>query len=188
MKRLASHLVYATLIVGLPLAAAETTVDLDPIHTSVSFTVADPLHTVHGNFRLKHGLLKLDPVTGKASGIIAVDVTSGDSGSQSRDKRMHRDILESAHFPEAVFTPDRYTGDLLATGESHLDIHGVFQIHGASHEVTFHFHVVAHDGSLVASTNFQVPYVQWGMKSPSNFLLKVSDKVEMTVQATGHMH
>jgi hypothetical protein len=29
--------------------------------------------------------------------------------------------------------------------------------------------------------------VQWGMKNPSNFLLKVSDKVEMSIQAAGRL-
>jgi len=38
-----------------------------------------------------------------------------------------------------------------------------------------------------ASTGFVIPYVQWGMKNPSNFLLNVSERVELTVQATGRV-
>jgi phage host-nuclease inhibitor protein Gam len=35
----------------------------------------------------------------------------------------------------------------------------------------------------IATTHFTTPYVQWGMKNPSNFLLKVEDKVEIDVRA-----
>jgi polyisoprenoid-binding protein YceI len=116
-----------------------------------------------------------------------VDVASGDSGSGARDKRMHKEILESSRYPEAVFTPDHVSGELALSGESQVDFHGMFQIHGASHEMTFHFRAEIKAGDVVTSTSFTIPYVQWGMKNPSNFLLKVSDKVEMNVQTTGRM-
>ncbi len=175
------------LICGLPLAAAENTIELDPARSSIGFTLSDVLHTVHGSFKLKRGSLKFDSSTGAASGEIVVDVASGDSGNGSRDKRMHKDILESTRYPEAVFTPDRVSGDLAPSGESQLDVHGSFQIHGASHEMTFHFRAEVNGGEVVTSTSFTIPYVQWGMKNPSNFLLKVNDKVEMNVQATGRV-
>ncbi len=177
----------ALLVCSLPLAAAETVVELDPARTIVSFTLADVLHTVHGSFTLKRGSLRLDPAAGKASGEIVVDVASGDSGSGARDRRMHKEILESARYPEAVFTPDRVTGMLAAQGESQLDVHGMFQIHGAGHEMTLHFRAQAKDNEISASTGFVIPYVQWGMKNPSNFLLRVSDKVEVSVQAVGRV-
>jgi len=175
------------LICGLPVAAAENTVELDPARTTVGFTLADVLHTVHGTFKLKRGALKFDSVTGQATGEIVVDVASGNTGNGGRDKRMHREILESARYPEAVFTADRVSGELAPRGESQLDVHGRFQIHGASHEVTFHFRAEVKNGEVAASTGFVIPYVQWGMKNPSNFLLRVSDKVELNVQAIGRV-
>lgn len=175
------------LICSVPVAAAESTIDLDPARTSVAFTLGDVLHTVHGTFKLKRGSLKFDSATGVASGEIVVDVASGDSGNGSRDKRMHKEILESARYPDAVFTPDHVSGELAPQGESELDVHGSFEIHGANHEMTFHFHTEAKVGELVAVTNFVIPYVQWGMKNPSNFLLKVNDKVEIKVQAVGRI-
>ena len=116
-----------------------------------------------------------------------MDVTSGDSGGGARDKRMHKEILESARYPEAVFTADCVSGELAPRGESQIDVHGAFQIQGASHEMTFHFRAEVNGGEVVSSTGFVVPYVQWGMKSPSTFLLRVSDKVEMNIKAVGRV-
>ncbi len=176
------------LLCTLPLAAAENTVELDPSRTTISFTLADVLHTVHGTFKLKRGSITFDSSNGKASGEIVVDVASGNSGGETRDKRMHKEILESARYPEAVFTADRVSGDLAPHGASELDVHGAFQIHGASHEMTLHFRADVKGGEVASSTGFTIPYVQWGMKNPSNFLLRVSDKVEMNIQAVGRMH
>jgi polyisoprenoid-binding protein YceI len=175
------------LLCTFPLAAAESTVELDPTRTVITFTLGDVLHTVHGTFKLKRGSITFDSATGKASGEIVVDVTSGDSGGGTRDKRMHKEILESARYPEAVFTADRVSGELAPHGTSELDVHGAFQIHGASHEMTFHFRADVKGSEVASTTGFTIPYVQWGMKNPSNFLLRVSDKVEMNIQAVGRL-
>jgi polyisoprenoid-binding protein YceI len=164
-------------------AAGATRFDLDPSKTEVKFTLHDPLHTVHGTFKLKRGSLELDPDTGKASGAMIIDLASGASGNGSRDKRMHKEILESQKYPEAVFTPDRVQGQVAPAGASEIDVHGIFRIHGEDHELSLHFRVQAEGGQYITNTRFTIPYVQWGMKNPSNFLLKVDDKVEMEVRA-----
>lgn len=164
--------------------AAPRSVQLTADNTRVEWTLTDPLHTVHGTFRLKRGNISFDTETGKASGEVIVDVKSGESGSGARDSRMHAHVLESARYPEAVFTPDRVEGNLAAQGTSSLKLHGRFQIHGASHEVTLNAEVKM--GATQAETviSFDIPYVAWGMKDPSNFLLKVSKVVQMTIHTT----
>ena len=164
-------------------AASAATFDLDPSKTEIDFTLHDPLHTVHGTFNLKRGSIQLDPGTGKASGEMVIDLPSGISGNGSRDKRMHKEILESQKYPEAVFTPDRVRGPIAPEGTSEIDVHGNFRIHGADHELTIHFQVQANGSQYIAKAQFLIPYVQWGMKNPSNFLLKVDDKVEIDVRA-----
>jgi hypothetical protein len=82
-----------------------------------------------------------------------------------------------------VFTPDRIEGHIAPQGTSEIDMHGGFRIHGADHELTMHFQVLANDSQYTASTHFTIPYGQWGMKNPSNFLLKVDDKVDIDVRA-----
>ena len=175
------------LLSSLPVAAAENVIDLDPARTSIRFTLGDVLHTVHGTFKLKRGTVKFDSARGAASGEIVVDVSSGNSGNGGRDKRMHKEILESGRYPEAVFTPDHVTGELASHGESQIDLHGTFQIHGVAHELTLHFRAEVKNGDVTATAGFMIPYVQWGMKNPSNFLLRVSDKVDLTVQTSGRV-
>jgi polyisoprenoid-binding protein YceI len=121
------------------------------------------LHTVHGKFKLTE--------TGKALGEIVIDVPSGASGSGMRDRRMQKEILESAKYPGARFTPERVAGKL---GQSELD-----------HELTLHFKVVMEDGGYTASAHFAIPYMQWGMKSPSNFKGGYETGVEMSLDAAG---
>ncbi len=68
------------------------------------------MHTVHGTFALKSGTVHFDPETGKASGEIVVYAPSGESGNNSRDKRMHKEILETAKYPDVVFRPTQVEG------------------------------------------------------------------------------
>ncbi len=165
-------------------AAGSMSLDLDPAKTNVQFTLHDVLHTVHGTFQLKSGSIHFDPDSGKASGEIVVDVASGASGSDARDHRMHKEILQSQRYPLATFTPDRVDGKLAPQGQSQIDVHGVFQIHGADHELTLRFQAKRTGGQYAASTHFVIPYVEWGMKNPSNFLLKVDKTIDVDVQTT----
>ena len=63
----------------------------------------------------------LDPESGKASGEMVIDMTSGASGSGSRDRRMHKEIIERGRYPQAVFTPEHVDGHIAPEGESQID-------------------------------------------------------------------
>lgn len=170
------------LIPVLAFAGTQTPFDIAPSQAQVTFTLGDVLHTVHGTFALKHAALRFDPETGSAGGEIVVDATSGNSGSAARDRRMHANILESAKFPEIVFRPGHVEGRIAADGASDATLHGVFSIHGAGHEIAVPIHVDAANGRYATTAHFTIPYVKWGMKNPSTFLLRVSDKVEIDVK------
>jgi polyisoprenoid-binding protein YceI len=154
---------------------------LDPAQTRVEFTLADVLHTVHGSFQLTSGSLRLDAATGKASGELVVDAASGDSGSKARDKRMHANILESQKYPQITFRPDRVEGKLAQEGTSQIELHGIFSIHGADHEISVPAAVEGAGGQYHVTATFSVPYVKWGMKNPSTLILRVGDTVAITV-------
>jgi polyisoprenoid-binding protein YceI len=170
------------LLVVASLSAQETALQIDPAQTSVTFTLPDVLHTVHGKFTLKQGTIRFDPATGKASGELVVDAASGNSGSAARDHRMHQNILESAKYPEIVFRPDRVQGKVEPQGTSQVELHGVFTIHGKPHDVVMPVQVEARGDQYTATAHFTVPYVQWGMKNPSTLILRVSDKVDIDIK------
>jgi polyisoprenoid-binding protein YceI len=163
----------------------ELTLQFSPASTSIKFTLGDILHTVHGSFNLKNGEVRYDAATGSVSGTVVVDARSGQSGNRMRDRRMHRDILESERYPEIGFRPDRVEGKVAATGTSTVQVHGMFSIHGGEHELTMPVRIQVLPGHWIADTNFTIPYVKWGIKDPSNFILRVSQSVEIEVHATG---
>lgn len=162
--------------------AQETVVNLDPAQTKIEFSVDSTLHTVHGTFKLKSGTIHFDPATGKASGSIVVDATSGDSDSTGRDKKMHQEVLESSKFPEITFAPSRVQGAIRKDGTSNVEVSGVFRLHGQDHDLTLKISVVPGSaGRMQVTTDFEVPFIEWGLKDPSNFILHVNKIVNMHV-------
>jgi polyisoprenoid-binding protein YceI len=177
-------LAFALTVSSFP--AGAQSFEFDPAKTKIRFTLENVLHTVHGKFKLKRGSIAIDPDSGKATGEIVVDVASGATGSSSRDRRMHDEVLESRRYPEATFTPSRVDGKLGATGEPPIAVHGVLNLHGADHELTLLFQAQRAGDQYTLSTYFVIPYVEWGMKNPSTFLLKVESYVEMDIKTTIH--
>jgi polyisoprenoid-binding protein YceI len=161
------------------------TLELKPEKTRIEWTLGAVLHTVHGTFKLKRGSIDFDSDLGKASGQVVVDVAGGDTGNQELDQKMHATVLESRKYPEAFFVPDRILGTLSLPGSSSIKLHGIFTIHGAAHEVTMNVQTKATANAMTAAMTFDVPYVAWGMKDPSNFLLKVSKTVRVSIETAG---
>jgi len=166
-------------------ATSEIVLTLDPAQSKVHWTVDSTLHTVHGTFALKGGTVHFDPQTGKAGGEIVVDAPSGESGNNSRDKRMHKEILETAKYPDVVFRPTRVDGKVGRSGTSDVKIGGVLSIHGADHDLTSLVHAEFMGDHWRGTGTFEVPYVQWGIRDPSNFLLKVKPVVKVELEMSG---
>src|ERR1700676_3176046 len=177
----------AALILAPASRAQETVVQIEPAETKIEYSLSGTMHTVHGKFTLKSSTIRFDPSSGKIGGAIVVDATSGESGNGGRDARMHREILESAKFPEIVFTPVQVTGVVAANGASKVEVSGRFRLHGQDHDVTLPIDVKADGKNLQITTHIEIPYVQWGLKNPSNFLLRVSDNVAIEIEATGRL-
>jgi polyisoprenoid-binding protein YceI len=173
-----------------------TVVRLDPANSTIDFTLGATMHTVHGTFKLKSGEITVDPVTGRASGAIVVDATSGNSGNGSRDDKMNKEILESGKFREIVFSPTHFTADpghtvkeaLEANGTGHLRVSGLFSLHGQQHDTDLDL-AIQNDGNghVEISGNFSIPYIKWGLKSPNTFILKVNDTVDLAIHASGQI-
>jgi polyisoprenoid-binding protein YceI len=169
----------------LPVSAQELTLHPDPGQCKAMFTLSATAHTVHGSFNLKRGEIRFDPATGKASGEIAFDATSGQTGNQTRDSKMHAEVLQSQQYREITFRPDLADGTLGPQGESTLQVHGLFGIHGSEHELTVPIRITRTGENWMATASFSIPYVAWGMKNPSNFFLRVGDTVNVELSCTG---
>jgi polyisoprenoid-binding protein YceI len=165
-------------------AAQDSDYRVDPAQSSVKFTLGDVLHTVRGTFKVKQGELQVEP-DGKVSGQIVVDAGSGDSGSGMRDRKMHKEVLESARFPQIAFRPDRIDGAVASSGKSSVLVHGMFNIHGVDREITVPAQLETGGEQWTATVHFTVPYQKWGMKNPSTLFLRVSDTVEIDLVASG---
>lgn len=181
-----------TLSIFLLLAASvawvqtqEATLNFAPAQTTVNFTLGDVLHTVHGSFQLKSGQIRFAPGSNAISGELVVDAASGNSDNMARDRKMHKESLESARYSEMSFRPDRVEGRVLAQGTSQVQVHGIFGIHGAEHEITVPAQVEFAPDHWSLTVHFAVPYVQWGMKDPSTFLLRVEKSVAIDLHAQG---
>ena len=154
-------LVLAACVV-LPLSAAEIALTFEPPQSQVHWTLDTALHTVHGTFQLKGGKIVFDPATGKAGGALIVDAMSGESGNESRDKRMHASIIESRKYTEIVFTPDRVEGSLPAEGSATVQVHGKFRLMNVDHDLTLPVTIEVHPDQVVASAKFRCPTFSGG--------------------------
>src|SRR5579859_631712 len=168
-------------------AVSKLALQIDPAQSSVHWILDTTLHTVHGTFSVKAGSLRIDPATGKVEGEVVVSAASGASGNDSRDKKMHKEILESAKFPEVTFRPDRVEGKILPEGNQDLQLHGKFLLHGSEHELTVPVHAERSGGQWSGSAKFKIPFIEWGLKDPSNFLLKVKKEVEVELDLKGKL-
>lgn len=178
------------------ISAQEAAAKLDPASSTIKFTLGATFHTVHGTFKMKEGEIHFDPATGKANGSIVIDATSGESGDSSRDSKMHKEILESAKYPDIVFSPMQLIAQpghsleetLDQKGTTQLQAKGIFRLHGQDHDVTLDL-TVQNDGNghVEISSSFPIPYIKWGLKSPNTFILRVSDTVQLEIQASGQV-
>jgi polyisoprenoid-binding protein YceI len=170
-------------LISSALFAQEQVFTLDPGRSQVAWTLGDVLHTVHGTFQLKSGVLRFDSATGNASGELVVDATSGQSGNDTRDKKMKREVLETEKFPTIVFVPQHVTGNV--TGGAQVQLQGTMTLHGHAHPITVVVPLQVSGTQASTNVHFDVPYVDWGLKNPSTLFLRVNKSVEIDVHAVG---
>jgi polyisoprenoid-binding protein YceI len=165
----------------------DVTLLLDPAKSSIHWSLGSTLHTVHGTFNLKRGEMKFDPATRTASGAFVAYATSGESGNDSRDKKMHKEILESQTYPDVVFRPTKIDGTIAAQGAFTVQLHGVFVLHGSEHELIVPVQAQLTGTQWKGTAKFNVPYIAWGLKSPNTFLLKADPEVEIELDLSGSL-
>lgn len=165
--------------------AQDLVLQIDPARSTIKFTLGAALHTVHGTFHVKKGALQANPASGTLAGEIVVDSKSAESGNGMRDRKMHKEVLESDRYGEIVFRPNRMDGAVAPQGKSSVKLHGIFSIHGTEHEITIPAEVEIAPDQWTANAHFTIPYAKWGLKNPSTLFLHVSDDVQIDIDAAG---
>ena len=165
--------------------AQQRVIVLDPQASKVSFTLKATGHEVEGGFALKSGRISFDPATGAASGEIAIDLKGAQTGNASRDKTMHEEVLETQKHPTAVFRAEKVRGTVPESGAGQVTLDGTLSFHGADHKLSLPAKVGVQDGRITADTQFEIPYVEWGLHDPSIMVLRVAKVVTVKVRAVG---
>jgi polyisoprenoid-binding protein YceI len=98
---------------------------------------------------------------------------------------MNKDVLDVEHYSEITFAPQKFDGAIAPTGDSTIQVSGTFTLHGTPHDLTVPMQIHIDAGNLTAKTHFAVPYVKWGLKDPSVFILKVAKEVDIDLTLTG---
>lgn len=171
--------------VAPPLPAEEWIATFDPSASEVSFVLQATGHKVRGVFAVRSGAIRWDTATGAASGEIIVDALGAETGNVRRDEKMHSEVLESALFPQFSFRAVHVDGGVAADGPSSMRLIGSLSVHGSEYPLTIDVDAVVHGEQLDAVAFFDVPYVYWGLRDPSVFILRVAKSVAVTVELSG---
>ncbi len=179
------------LMMALALLAAreafpqQQTFTVNPDASSVGFALTGTGHEVHGTFHVTSGTIQYYRSAPKMSGSIVVSAASGDSGDKGRDKNMHQKVLETDRFSDISFQPQSYTGTIAPSGDSTIQVSGIFTLLGTPHDLTVPMQVHIDGQNVTAKGTFVVPYVKWGLKDPSVFILKVAKEVHIDLNLAG---
>jgi polyisoprenoid-binding protein YceI len=182
-----TSLVVLPLLFAFPMLAQHQTLTINPELSNVSFTLGGSGHETQGTFHVQNGTIDFDRTNPKLSGSIVVAAGSGKTGNDSRDKKMTSDVLDAPHFAEVSFAPQSYQGTIAPSSDSTVQVTGTFTLHGTPHQLTVPMQIHIDGANCTAKTHFTVPYVKWGLKDPSVFILKVAKDVDVDLTLAGHL-
>jgi polyisoprenoid-binding protein YceI len=183
MKSLA---VFALAVILTPAASAQhQTFVVNADSSEVKITLITTHEIVNGVFHVQSGSVEFDHSSPKMSGLIAVAAGSGKTGNDSRDKKMYKDVLKVSQYATISFEPKTYSGSIAPSGESNMQVTGIFALLGTPHEITVPMQVHLDGAGATAKAHFVVPYVQWGLKNPSFLIWKAENDVAIDLNLVG---
>ena len=158
---------------------------VNPEASEVRITLKTTHELVSGTFHVQSGSIEFDRATAKLSGSVVVLASSGKTGNDSRDKRMNKEILEVEQYATVSFEPSTYTGAIAPSGDSNLQVTGIFTLLGTPHQITIPMMVHIDGVNATAKAHFVVPYIQWGLKNPSFLFWKADNDVAIDLNLAG---
>ena len=174
-------------ILGPAALAQHQTFTVNPDASEVKMKLNTTHEVVNGTFHIQSGSIEFDRSHPKMSGSVAALAYSGKTGNDSRDKKMNKDILKVDQYTTVSFAPRTYTGTIAPSGDSTLQVSGVFTLLGNPHDLTIPMQIHMDGSKATARAQFVVPYVQWGLKNPSFMFWKADNEVAMDLNLIGQV-
>jgi polyisoprenoid-binding protein YceI len=177
-------------VLSLPAAAATTSWQIDPQHSSAQFSVRHmAIATVRGAFSKVTGTIALDDKDITRSTVdVVIDVTTVDTHEPARDNDLRSDkFFDVAHFPTMTFKSKRVEqvspGKLKVTGD--LTIRGttkevVLDVDGPTPPIKDPFGFQRAAASATAKVNRQDFGVKWNATLDNGGVV-VADDVSITI-------
>ncbi len=175
------------LILAPAALAQHQTFAVNPDASEVKMTLNTTHEVVNGTFHIQAGAIEFSRSATKMSGLVVVAAGSGKTGNSSRDKKMNHDILKVDQFTTVSFAPKTYNGTIAASGDSTIQVSGVFTLLGTAHDLTIPMQIHVDGSKAAAKTRFMVPYVQWGLKNPSFLFWKAENDVAIDLNLIGQI-
>jgi len=174
----------AVLLAPAALAQHRTFV-VNPDASEVKITLNTTHEIVNGKFKVQSGSIQFDRSTPEMSGSVVVLAGSGKTGNDSRDRKMNKDILKVEQHATVSFEPKTYSGAIAPSGDSTIQVTGIFTLLAMPHEITVPISVHLDGASAKAKAHFVLPYVQWGLKDPSFLIWKAENDVAIDLSFSG---
>jgi len=175
------------LLAASPVLAQRQTFTLDAKASDVKITLKTTHELVNGTFHIDSGSIDYDPNGSSMSGTVVVAAGSGKTGNDSRDKRMNKEILKVQQYSTVSFTAKSFSGTLAPSGDSTIQVAGIFTLLGTPHDITVPMQVHIEGAGCRAKSHFIVPYVQWGLKNPSFLIWKADNDVAIDLDLAGQL-
>jgi polyisoprenoid-binding protein YceI len=153
-----SFAVFALAVILAPAALAQhQTFAVNPDASEIQMTLNTTHEVVNGTFHIQSGSIEFDRRNPKMSGSVAVLAGSGKTGNDSRDKKMNKDILKVDQYTTVSFAPKTYTGTIAPSGDSTIQVSGVFTLLGYPHDLTIPMQIHLDGSKATARAQFVVP-------------------------------
>jgi hypothetical protein len=183
-----SFAVFTLAVTLAPAALAQhQTFAVNPDASEVKMKLNTTHQVVNGTFHIQSVSINFDRTASHISGIVIVAAGSGKTGNDSRDKKMTKDILKVDQFATVSFAPKAYNGTIAASGDSTIQVSGVFSLLGTTHDLTIPMQIHIDGSKATAKWQFIVPYVQWGLKNPSFMFWKADSDVAIDLNLVGQV-
>ena len=183
-----SFTVFALVAVLAPAALAQhQTFAVNPDASQIKMTLNTTHEVVNGTFHVQSGWIEFDRGAPRISGSVVVFAGSCKTGNDSRDNKMNKDILRVEQYATVSFEPKAYAGAIAPSGDSTIQVTGIFTLLGTPHEITIPILVHLEGTTATAKAHFVVPYVQWGLKNPSFLIWKADNDVAIDLFLAGRL-